>query len=291
MLKKSQQDVLHGLAFISPWMVGFGFFTAYPLLSSLYYSLTNYNVIARPKFVGLNNYINLFTDDKMFYTALANTLYMVFVGLSFITVLTIAISILLNDRRIKGLAFFRIVFFIPTLVPLVILAILWIWILQPDAGVVNTALGWFGIEGPGWFASPKWSKPAFILMSLWGSGNMVIIYLAALQDIPASLHEAAAIDGAGYWQQIRAITIPLLRPAILFNVITGIINILQRFAEPLIITKGGPDGSTTFYSLYLYQNAFRFFKMGYACAMGWILLMITMLFTVILLHYNKKWED
>ena len=291
MLKKSQQDVLHGLAFISPWMVGFGFFTAYPLLSSLYYSLTNYNVIARPKFVGLNNYINLFTNDKMFYTALANTLYMVFIGLSFITVLTIAISILLNDRRIKGLAFFRIVFFIPTLVPLVILAILWIWILQPDAGVVNTALGWFGIEGPGWFASPKWSKPAFILMSLWGSGNMVIIYLAALQDIPASLHEAAAIDGAGYWQQIRAITIPLLRPAILFNVITGIINILQRFAEPLIITKGGPDGSTTFYSLYLYQNAFRFFKMGYACAMGWILLMITMLFTVILLHYNKKWED
>ena len=196
---------------------------------------------------------------------------------------------MLNNKLIKGMSFFRIVFFIPTLVPFVVLSILWIWILQPDSGVVNSILGTLGIEGPGWFASPKWSKPAFILMGIWMSGNMILIYLAGLSDIPQSLYEAASIDGANSIQKVFHITLPMLRPAILFNVITGIIGVFQSFAEAFIITNGGPDGSTTFYSLYLYQNAFQYFRSGYASAMAWILLIIALSFTIVFFQLSKRW--
>jgi multiple sugar transport system permease protein len=180
---------------------------------------------------------------------------------------------------------------LPTLVPFVILSILWIWVLQPDSGVVNTILRYFGISGPGWFSSPTWAKPAFILMGLWGAGGSIIIYLAGLQGIPESLYEAASLDGASSLQKVFRITIPLLKPVILFNVITGIIGTFQSFAESFIITNGGPDGSTMFYSLYLYQNAFQYSKMGYASAMAWILLIIALAFTLILFRLSSRSED
>jgi len=284
-----RKDLVNGLLFISPWIVGFLFFTAYPLISSLYYSLTDYDIINPPVFVGLENYKTLFTGDDMFYTVLKNTLYMVFIGLTVITACTVFISILLNNKKVKGMAFFRVIFFLPTLVPFVILSILWVWVLQPDSGVVNTVLGWIGIDGPGWFASPSWSKPAFILMGLWGAGGSIIIYLAGLQGIPESLYEAASIDGANSMQKMFSITLPMLRPVILFNVITGIIGTFQSFAESFIITQGGPNGSTMFYSLYLYQNAFQYAKMGYASAMAWVLLVIALVFTLVLFKVSNRW--
>lgn len=284
-------NTIKGLLFISPWIIGFLVFTLFPLGSSFYYSLTRYDIINDPKFIGLDNYISLFFEDKIFMKALMNTFYMVFVGLSIGTAVTLLISVLLNNRKLKGLSIFRVIFFLPTLVPLVILSILWVWVLQPDSGLVNTVLGWFGIDGPGWFSSPTWSKPSFILMGIWGAGGSIIIYLAGLQGIPDSMYEAASIDGAQSWQKVLFITIPMLRPVILYNVITGIIGTFQSFAESFIITNGGPDGSTIFYSLYLYQNAFQYAKMGYASAMAWVLLVIALTFTFILFKVTNFWED
>ncbi len=163
--------------------------------------------------------------------------------------------------------------------------------LQPTTGVVNTLLGYLGITGPGWIASPTWSKPAMILMMIWACGNIIIVNMAGLQDIPQSMYESASIDGANFFQKVRTITIPLLRPVILYNSVTLIINILQWFAEPLIMTEGGPDSSTVFYSLYLYQNAFQFFKMGYASAMAWIMLIIALALIIFLLKFLKFGES
>lgn len=284
-----KRNFLNAVLFISPWIIGLAVFTAYPLLSSLYYSFTDYNAISEPTFVGLDNYKQLLLDDTIFYKGLTNTLYMVLVGLSLQTIATIFIATLLNNKSIKGMSFFRVIFFLPTLVPLVILSILWIWILQPDTGIVNSVLGFLEIEGPGWFSSPTWSKPAFILMAIWGSGGMIIIYLAGLQGISDSLYEAAEIDGANTMQKFFRITLPMLKPVILYNVITGIIAMFQSFAEAFIITNGGPDGSTNFYSLYLYQNAFQYSKMGYASAMAWILLIISLIIMFLLFKLTKRW--
>lgn len=289
-MKQKTRNTLNAMAFISPWIIGFGVFMAYPLVSAFYYSLTKYNVIATPKFLGFSNYLQLISQDPTFWQSLGNTIYMIFIGLTITIVVTLGIAILLDDRRLHGLSFFRVVFFIPTLVPLVILSILWIWILQPDTGVLNSALAVIGIQGPGWFSSPIWSKPAFILMMIWGAGNMIILYLAGLKDIPRSLYEAAELDGANYVQRIIHITIPMLRPVVLFNVVTGIIGILQTFAQPFIITNGGPENSTLFYSLYLYRSAFQYFKMGYASAMAWILLLIALIFVIVLFRYAQNWN-
>lgn len=285
-MKQERRNLINGLLFISPWIIGFLLFTVYPVLNSLYYSLCDYNIVQEPEFIGFKNYIDLFTNDKLFYTTLRNTFYMVFVGLTITIIVTLIISVILNVKRLKGLSFFRVVFFIPTLVPLVILAILWQWVLQPDSGVLNTLLRYIGIEGPGWFASPTWSKPAFILMAIWGAGNIIIIFLAGLQDIPDSLYEAVSIDGGSFMHQFYYVTLPMLRPVILYNVITGIIRVFQSFAESFIITQGGPDNSTMFYSLYLYQNAFQYVKMGYASAMAWILLIIALAFTIALFRFT-----
>ncbi|WP_453993701.1 carbohydrate ABC transporter permease [Bacillus nitroreducens] len=284
-----RRNLRNGLLFISPWIIGFLCFTAFPMISSFYYSMTEYNLISEPVFVGFENYQKLLFEDDLFYKVLGNTLYMIFIGLSITTIFTIFIAVILNTKGIKGISFFRIIFFIPTLVPFVVLAILWIWVLQPESGVVNSILGIIGIEGPGWFASPTWAKPGFIMMSIWMSGNMVLIYLAALGDIPKSLYEAASIDGANIFRKILHITLPGLRPAILFNCITGMIGVFQSFAEAFIITDGGPDNSTLFYSLYLYRNAFQYFEMGYASAQAWILLVIALIMTMTFFKLSKKW--
>jgi multiple sugar transport system permease protein len=274
--------------FILPWILGFLFFVAYPIASSFYYSLTKYNVIDPPKWIGLGNYVTLLTQDDVFRTALFNTLYMVVVGTVVITVVTIAIAVALNNKSVRGLSFFRVIFFIPTLIPLVILCILWVWMLQPQTGLINTILGYVHIKGPGWLADPRIAKPAFIMMFLWTSGGAVIIYLAGLQDIPQSLYEVAALDGAGFFRRTRAITIPMLSPVILYNVVAYVIGIFQSFAESYIITSGGPNNSTLFYSLYLYQNAFQYFKMGLASAMAWILLVIASILIAFLLSAQRR---
>jgi multiple sugar transport system permease protein len=282
-----KRSTITGLLFISPWIIGFLIFAAYPAIMSFYYSLTNYSMIGAPQFIGFQNYRNLF-QDSVFLTSLGNTVYMVLIGLSFITVSTITIATLLNNPRIKGISFFRVVFFLPTLVPTVVLSVLWIWIFQPDNGLINSFLHIFGISGPGWLSNPHWAKPSFILMGLWGAGNAIIIYLAGLQDIPTSLYEAASIDGANPFQKAFYITVPMLKPVIVFNVITGLIGTFQSFAESFIMTSGGPDNATLFYSLNLYENAFQYYKIGYASAMAWILLLIVLICTIVLLRMTKQ---
>jgi multiple sugar transport system permease protein len=270
-----KRELIYGLLFISPWLVGFLVFTLFPICSSLYYSLCEYQVIKAPVFVGLDNYKTIF-QDKTFLKALSNTFYMVLFGVPITTITAVGISIIMNHKELKVTGPFRVVFFIPTLVPTVVASLLWIWVMQPETGIINRLLGYIGIRGPGWLSSIFWSKPALIVMMIWTCGNAIIIYLAGLQDIPVSLYESASLDGAGFFSQTLFVTIPLLRSTILYNVVTLIINVFQWFAEPYIMTNGGPDNSTMFYSLYLYQNAFSYFKMGYASAMAWILLLIAL---------------
>ncbi len=285
-MKAKTKEALIAMIFISPWIVGLIAFTLIPIVSSFYYSLCDYNVLSPPQFIGLENYTNLF-QDKVFIQALYNTLYMVIIGVPITTVTALAVSVLLNNKKLRGSSAFSVIFFIPTLVPTVIACLLWIWMLQPDTGIINRILGYVGINGPGWIASPTWAKPAFVLMMIWTCGNAIIIYLAGLQDISVSLYESASIDGANFFRKVISITLPMLRPVILFNVVTLTINVFQWFAEPLIITEGGPNNATNFYSLYLYQNAFQYFKMGYASAMAWILLVIALMFIAILFKLMK----
>jgi len=281
-----KKEALHGLLFVLPWIIGFLVFTLYPIISSFYYSLCNYNVIGKPTFIGLSNYAGLF-KDKTFIKACLNTVYMIGIGVPVTTFTAVLVSLLLNSKKLRGTDWMRVVFFIPTLVPTVVACLLWIWVMQPDSGIVNTVLRYLHIPGPGWLSSPTWAKPAFILMMIWTCGNAIIIYLAGLQDVPESLYDAAAIDGAGFWKQSLHISVPLIRPTILYNVTTLIIGVFQWFAEPYIMTEGGPSNATMFYSLYLYQNAFSFFKMGYASAQAWIMLLVAMVIILILFKVFK----
>ena len=282
--------MVYGLLFISPWLIGFLIFTLYPIISSLYYSLCDYKVISAPQFIGMENYAALF-GDTVFVKALKNTAYMVCFGVPITTFIAVGVTVMMNNKSLKHTGIFRVLFFIPTLVPTVVACLLWIWVMQPETGIINRLLGYIGITGPGWLSSPRWSKPAFILMMIWTCGNAIIIYLAGLQDIPESLYESASIDGASFLRQTISITIPLLRSTILYNVVTLIIGVFQWFAEPYIITLGGPDNSTMFYALYLYQNAFTYFKMGYASAQAWILLVIALAIIIVLFKVFKFGES
>ncbi|MDR1766098.1 MAG: sugar ABC transporter permease [Lachnospiraceae bacterium] len=284
-----KKDLRNALLFISPWIVGFLAFTLYPILSSLYYSFCEYKVIKDPVWIGLANYINLF-KDATYIDALQNTLYMLLIGVPVTTATAITVSILLNNKHLHHTGPFKVIFFLPTLIPTIVTCFLWIWMFDYN-GIVNKCLRFFGIKGPSWLNSVMWAKPAFVFFMIWTIGNAVIIYLAGLQDIDENLYEAAAIDGAGFVRQTTTITIPLLRHTILFNVVTLIIGVFQWFAEPLIITEGGPANSTMFYSLYLYQNAFRYFKMGYASAMGWILLLISLTIILVLFRAMRFGES
>lgn len=291
MSKGERRTLLTGLAFISPWVIGFLVFTLYPILSSLYYSFTEFSILKEPEFVGFGNYVKLFTRDRLFLISLKNTGYMIVVGLSVILIITFIISVIVNDKRLKGVSFIRTLFFMPTLVPAVVLCILWIWMLQPETGVINHLLGVIGIKGPPWLASPTWSKPGIILMQLWCSGNMIIIFLAGLQGISPELYESVEIDGGNFFHKFWYITIPIMKPIIVYNLITGMIRMLQQFTEAFIMTNGGPNDSTTFLGYYLYNNAFRYLRMGYASAMAWIMLIVAMILTVFMLRVTKFGQE
>ena len=278
------------MIFIAPWVIGLVSFTLYPIGLSFYFSLTEYKVISDPEFTGIANYINLF-KDKVFLTALYNTCYIVLIGVPITLLTALVVSVLLNSEELKRFTFFRVAFFIPTLVPLIINCILWIWLLNPEIGLINAILGLFGITGPAWLGSPFWAKPALIMMMVWGCGSVIIIFLAGLQDIPTSLYESASLEGANFLQKTINITLPMLAPVILYNAVTLVIAAFQWFAEPFVMTEGGPSNSTLFFSLYLYQNAFQFFKMGYASAMAWILLLIALGIIFLLFRGMRKFSQ
>ncbi len=278
------------MLFLSPWIIGFVAFTLYPMLVSLYYSFTIYHAKIAPEWVGLQNYVELISDKK-FWIALYNTMYMVVIAVPLGLVASFFCAILLN-LKVRGQSFYRVVYFLPSIVPTVAGTILFLWLLNPQVGLVNTILGKIGIDGPNWMADPNWSKPALILLGLWGMGGTIVIYLSGLQDVPVSLLEAAELDGANWWQRLWYVTIPMVSPITLFILITGMIAMFQYFAQAYVVgggdSLGRPLNSTLFYSVYLYQKAFLFLEMGYASAMAWILFITILIFTILLLKVSDK---
>jgi len=285
--RRRQRSLAVGLLFISPFIIGTLAFRVYPFLASLYYSFRSTTMLNSGRFVGLDNYRSLLADD-LFWTSLGNTLYFTAGSIVTGTVGAIALAMLLN-QRIRGMTVYRIIFYLPSIVPLVAVSVVFIWILHPQYGIINYGLDRLGLPTLGWFSSPTWAMPGLIIVSLWGLGNAMIIYLAGLQDIPGELYEAATLDGASAWARTWSITLPLLSPVILFNVIIGLIGGFQYFVEPYVITQGGPADATLTYSLYLYKNAFTFFKMGYASAMAWILFVLIMLVTLVVFRTSARW--
>jgi multiple sugar transport system permease protein len=273
MTRGERRNLGIGLAFISPWIIGFLVFTVFPVCASIFYSFCDYDVLTKPVWVGSLNYRDMVTDT-VFWKSLRNTLYYAFLSLPFCLVIALLIAVLLN-QNVKGRPVFRTIFFLPSLVPVVASSMVWLWILNGNFGLLNHMLGLIHVKGPQWLADEKWTKPSLILMAIWGCGNTMVIYLAALQDVPRSLYESAEIDGANPWVKFRHITVPMISPVIYFNLIMGIIGSLQVFAQAYIMLGGGgPNRSALFYTVYLYQNAFDYQQMGYACAMAWILFLI-----------------
>lgn len=285
---KQAKELAKGLAFASPWIVGFLVFTAYAIAASLYLSFCRYDILSPPQWIGLKNYSRLLLDDEVFRKSLWSTMYMVVFGLPVGLVASLAVALLLN-AKVKGIAIYRTIFYVPSLVPAVALATLWMWLFNTDIGLINVLLRKVGIAGPGWLTDPLWSKPALILMGLWGAGGSAIIYLAGLQGIPDHLYEAADLDGAGVLSKFRHVTLPMLSPVIFFNLIMGLIGSFQYFTQVYIMTGGGPQDSTLFYALYLFNRAFMDLKMGYASAMAWILFVITLVCTLIVFKTSAKW--
>ncbi len=283
----SKKEGLAGLIFASPWALGFLIFMGYPLVASMYFSLCDYSVLKPPIFVGLDNYISLFKDD-LFWTALKNTMLYAVLALPAGMMTAVILAMLLNTKS-KGMAAYRTFFFIPSLVPQVSLAILWRWLLDGEHGILNPILLKVGIHGPNWLGDPGWAKISLVIMGMWGVGNAMLIYLAGLQDVPTQLIEAADLDGANSWQKTLNVTLPMISPVILFNLIMGIIGTLQVFTVPYIMFPNGtPAHATYFYTEYLYDNAFRYHKMGYASAMGWIMFVMILILTIFSLKMSEK---
>ena len=297
-LRPALREELVCWLFAMPWILGFLLFTVGPMLFSLYTSFTKYNIIADPRWIGLENYQDLFFNDPLFYKSLSNTFWMVIVKTPLVIVVAISLALLLNVD-IPGGKFFRTIIYLPNVLSGIAAIFLWQWILAPN-GLFNVALGTFGIQGPGWFVDPAWTKPGMVIMGMWWIGGNVLIFLAGLKGIPKELYEAADIDGADGWQKIRYITLPLLSPTIFFEVVTGIIGTFQIFTTAFILigTKNSPVGelgqSMLFYVLYLYDRAFGKigqggFQMGYASAMAWVLFIIILVITFVQLRLAKRW--
>ncbi|HOD52111.1 MAG TPA: extracellular solute-binding protein [Candidatus Hydrogenedentes bacterium] len=282
-----RREYYAGYAFATPWFIGFLVFWGGPIVFSLIMSFCEYDVFSPPKFVGLNNYLNMFTAEPLFFKSLWNTLYIALsVPLSMAVGLGIA---MLLSYEVKGMAVYRTFFYLPAIMPAVAAAILWQWIFNPQEGILNAFLGFLGLDGPAWLQDQMWSKPAIILMLLWGAGGGMIVWLAGLKGIPRHLYEAAEIDGAGKFTKFFSITLPMLSPYILFNLVMGLISMFQIFTQAYVMTQGGPVNSTLFYVYELFNNAFRYMRMGYAAALAWVLFAIILVLTIVQLRLSRKW--
>ncbi|MGQ9809029.1 MAG: carbohydrate ABC transporter permease [Armatimonadota bacterium] len=292
-----RRNLRNGLLFCSPAIIGLAVFTAYPVLASLYYSFCNYTVLKPATFVGLANYRALIAD-KFFYQSLYNTLYYAVLSVPLGMVTAFLLAVLLN-AKVRGLAFFRTIFYLPSIVPVVASSVLWLWLLNPDSGMVNAIIDAIGrmlgipLQGPGWMQSPEWSKPSLILMSTWGVGGWMVIFLAGLQDVPREMYEAAAIDGAGRGGILWHVTVPFMGRHIVFVTVMGLIGASQFFAPAYVMTGGSgePAGSTLFYSLYLFQQAFSYFQMGYACALAWVLFAVIFAGTLLFFKATGRFAE
>jgi multiple sugar transport system permease protein len=274
--------------FASPWIIGLLLFTIGPMVTSLYLSFTDYAVIDRPKWVGLGNYVHMFTDDPLVWQALRVTATYS-LGAIPLTLLVSFLVALLMHQQVYGVRVFRTIYYLPSVIAGVPVALLWMWILNPEFGLMNNFLRLFGIEGPKWLYSTTWVIPSFVLMSLWQVGVPMVVFLAGLQSIPVHLYEAAEIDGAGLWAKFRHVTLPMMSPVILFVMIASIIDSFQTFTPAFLMTNGGPANASLFYGLYLYNNAFKWFKMGYASALAWLMFLIILLLSGLVFRSSIRW--
>jgi multiple sugar transport system permease protein len=290
----TRQEAKWALLFLVPWIVGFLVFYAGPMIASLWLSFTDYDVVNPPEFVGLDNYRQMIADP-MVARSLRNTVYYTVLHVPLAMAISLGLALLLNRvGRLSG--FFRTVFYLPVMTPAVAVGILFLLLLNTQDGLVNRFLGWFGIDGPSWTTDPDWVMPGIVLMSLWSLGSTVIIYLAALQNVPRELHEAAIVDGAGPWQRFRAVTLPMISGALFFTLVVNTIASLQMFSEVYTMYFGNQTtqqrfnaDAATFYVIYLFQQAFQFLHMGFASALAWLLFLVILLITVIQVRLSKRW--
>lgn len=286
-LRKVRRREWLGLLYVAPWLLGFALFTLYPFVWSIQLSFMDWKGIGTARFIGLANYVQMFTDDEPFLISIRNTLAYTLVHVPGTMTLAFIVALLLNER-VRFMPLFRTLFYLPSVTSGVATVVLWVWILHPT-GLLNRMLGVVGIEGPNWFGSTTWALPGLVLMSFWNIGSTMVIYLAGLQGVPQQLYDAAEIDGANSWQRVRYVTIPMMTPSIFLTLILGIIGSFQVFTAALVATEGGPGYATTFVLLHLYFNAFRYFRMGYASAIGWVLFMIIMAFTILQFWLASRW--
>jgi multiple sugar transport system permease protein len=290
--KHGQASKLHRQSFAgvfcaSPWIIGFIIFGGGPMLFSLLMSFCDYDILNPPRLIGMDNYRTIYGGDRILPIAMWNTVYMM-IGVPLNMALSLGLAILLN-QKVRGMAAWRTLFYLPSVVPMVVVSVLWVWVLNPQGGLINLVLEKLGIPGPLWLQSAQWSKPSILLMGLWAAGSGMIVWLAGLNGIPQSLYEAASIDGASKWRQFWSVTLPQLTPYIFFNMLMGIIGTFQIFGQAFIMTAGGPQNSTLFYVYHLFNYAFRYGRMGYASAMAWVLFIIVLGLTIVQLRLSKRW--
>jgi multiple sugar transport system permease protein len=291
--RRAHKDTLLGFLCISPWITGFLLLTAGPILASVYYSFTRFGLISAPKWIGLANYQKMLFDDRLFWQSLRVTARYSFTAVPLGLLFGLVLALLLNEK-VKLLGLFRTIFYLPAVLSGVAVAVMWTWVFNPKFGVLNWLLGLVGIKGPGWLADPSWALNALIIMSLWGVGGGMLIYLGGLQGIPTDLYDAAKVDGAGRWRRFVNVTLPMLSPILFYNLVQGIIGSFQAFTPAYVMTSGGPAYATFFYVYYLYQSAFiyssaGFGGMGYASALAWVLFVIILFFTVLVLRTSAAW--
>ncbi|WP_082683360.1 carbohydrate ABC transporter permease [Fictibacillus sp. FJAT-27399] len=287
-LNSERREGLTFYLLISPWLLGFLFFILGPMIASLYISFTDWDLLTPVKWTGLDNYVKAFTGDPLFWQALKVTMIYSLFSVPIGLIVSLGVAMLLN-QAVRGMSIFRTIYYLPAVVSGVSVMVLWMYIFNPQIGLLNTVLGYFGIKGPGWIFDPKWALLSIVIMSLWGVGGGIIIWLAGLNGIPDYLYEAADLDGASKFQKFMHITVPMLTPTIFFNLITGIIGALQTFGEAYVMTKGGPLNSTLFFNYYLFRKAFEEFDMGYASALAWILFIIIFIFTLLVFRSSALW--
>lgn len=287
------REWLTGYLFISPWLIGFIVFTLGPLVASLYLSFTNYNLLQPPQFIGVQNYVQMVRDPD-FWQALSVTFYYAVFAIPLDLAVALALAILLN-QRVRYMPLFRTIFYMPAILPPVATSVLWNWILNPDYGILNAFLHALGLPQPQWLVTPQWTVPAYIVMSVWGVGTWMVIFLAGLQDVPQSLYEAAAIDGASIWRSFWNITLPMISPVLLFNLVQGVIGTFSYFTQAYIMGNGvggsnaGVDNAGLFYALYLYMQGFAELHMGYASALAWVLFFIVLILTLLIFKGSALW--
>jgi multiple sugar transport system permease protein len=292
-LSLEKREALQGYLFVAPWIIGFLAFAAGPLLFSFYASFTNYDVTSRMDWIGIDNYDRMFNGDPLFWIALKNTLYYVALMVPLTTIGSVLLAVMLNVK-IPGMRVFRTIYYLPAVLSGVAVYMLWMMLLEPDSGFVNSVLRIVGITGPAWLSDPNWTKEAIILMKMWAVGGGMLLYLASLQGVPEQLYEAAEIDGASVFRKFWHITVPMITPVIFFDIVTSLISGFQIFQEGYVMaadpnTPGSPMNSLLFYNLHMFQKAFKVFDMGYAMAMAWFLFLIAIVITIINLLVSKYW--